>query len=319
MARNATARRPPVRRSPAKAAARAAAAQHLPQASWISAARPRTLPLAIAPIALGTGAAVAGGGSKHLWLALLCLAVSLLLQIGVNFANDYSDGVRGTDRYRVGPPRLTASGRVAPRAVLTVALTCFGLAAAAGIVIVVVTQVWWLLAVGAAAILAAWFYTGGKRPYGYAGFGEIAVFLFFGVAATAGTTFVLIGFVTAESWFCSVAIGCIACAVLVVNNLRDIDQDAAAGKRTLSVRIGARGSRILFGILMLVPYLVVGYLTLFYPAASLVFLTVLLAGPAVLITATAKTSRELVLALSLTGISALVYGLGLAAALALPL
>ena len=145
------------------------------------------------------------------------------------------------------------------------------------------------------------------------------MFLFFGVAATAGTTFVLIGFVNAEAWFCSVAIGCIACAVLVVNNLRDIEQDAAAGKRTLSVRIGAWGSRILFGILMLVPYLVVGYLTLFYPAASLVFLTVLLAGPAVPSPRPRSPPRELVLALSLTGISALVYGLGLAVALALPL
>ena len=318
MARGTTAKRPPVRRSPAKAAARAATVQPGRRPSWISGARPRTLPLAIAPVALGTGAAVAGGGSRHLWLAWLCLAVSLLLQIGVNFANDYSDGVRGTDRFRVGPPRLTASGRAKPRTVLAVALACFLLAAAAGVVVVVVTQLWWLLAVGAAAILAAWFYTGGKRPYGYAGLGEIAVFLFFGLAATAGTTFVLIGFTTAESWLSAVAIGCIACAVLLVNNLRDIEQDRAAGKRTLSVRIGSRGSRILFGVLMLVPYLVVGYLTIFYPPASLVFLTLLLSGPAVLITATAKAPRELVLALSLTGITALLYGLGLAAAFALP-
>ncbi|MCU1473492.1 1,4-dihydroxy-2-naphthoate polyprenyltransferase [Amnibacterium sp.] len=316
MARSTTTKRPPVRRSPAKSATRSTAARPQRPAGWISGARPRTLPLAIAPVALGTGAAVAGGGGHHLWLAWLCLAVALLLQIGVNFANDYSDGVRGTDRFRVGPARLTASGRVKPRTVLAVALACFLLAAAAGVAIVVLTQVWWLLAVGAAALLAAWFYTGGKRPYGYAGFGEIAVFLFFGVAATAGTTFVLIGDVTAEAWFCSVAIGCIACAVLLVNNLRDIEQDRAAGKRTLSVRIGARGSRILYGVLMLVPYLVLGYLTIFYPSASLVFLTVLLSGPAVLITATAKMPRELVLALNLTGIAALVYGLGLAAALA---
>jgi 1,4-dihydroxy-2-naphthoate octaprenyltransferase len=314
VARSTTTKRPPVRRSPAKAARTTPGPQRPP--SWISGARPRTLPLAIAPVALGTGAAIAGGGGHHLWLAWLCLAVALLLQIGVNFANDYSDGVRGTDRFRVGPARLTASGRAKPRTVLAVALVCFLLAAAAGVAIVVVTQVWWLLAVGAAALLAAWFYTGGKRPYGYAGFGEVAVFLFFGLAATAGTTFVLIGVVTSEAWFCSVAIGCIACAVLLVNNLRDIEQDRAAGKRTLSVRIGSRGSRILYGVLMLVPYLVVAYLAIFYPSASLVFLTVLLSGPAVLITATAKVPRELVLALSLTGIAALVYGLGLAAALA---
>jgi 1,4-dihydroxy-2-naphthoate octaprenyltransferase len=316
VARSATAGRAGVRRHPAKTGARTPGPKQVPGAGWISGARPRTLPLAIAPVALGTGAAVAGGRGPHLWLAWLCLAVALLLQIGVNFANDYSDGIRGTDRFRVGPARLTASGRVKPRTVLAVALACFALAAVAGLAIVVVTQVWWLLAVGVAAILAAWFYTGGKRPYGYAGLGEIVVFLFFGVAATAGTTFVLLSLVTAESWFASVAIGCIACAVLLVNNLRDIDQDAAAGKRTLSVRIGRRGSRILFGLLMLVPYLVLGYLTIFYPTASLVFLTLLIAGPAVLITATAKTARELVLALTLTGVTALLYGLGLAAALA---
>jgi 1,4-dihydroxy-2-naphthoate octaprenyltransferase len=304
-----------VRRSPAKAAQhdRASAPG---RAGWIAGARPRTLPLAIAPVALGTGVAWTQGDRSHIWLAPLALAVALFLQIGVNYANDYSDGVRGTDRFRVGPPRLTGSGQAKPRTVLVVALLCFAIAAVAGLVIVVVTQQWWLLAVGAAAIVAAWFYTGGKRPYGYAGFGEIAVFLFFGVAATAGTTYALVGVVPAESWFCAVAIGCIACAVLLVNNLRDIEQDALAGKRTLSVRIGARGTRILFGVLMAVPYLVLAYLTLFYPSASLVFLTLLLSVPAVLITATAKTPRELILALSLTGMSALVYGLGLAAALA---
>jgi 1,4-dihydroxy-2-naphthoate octaprenyltransferase len=183
-------------------------------------------------------------------------------------------------------------------------------------VIVVVTQVWWLLAVGAAAIAAAWFYTGGRRPYGYAGLGELAVFLFFGLAATCGTTFVLLGTVTDRSVLAAVAIGCIACAVLLVNNLRDIDQDRAAGKRTLSVLIGGRATRVLYAVLMLVPYAVLGFLTLFFPTASLVFLTLLVSGPAILITATARTARELVLALTLTGLTALLYGLGLAAALA---
>jgi 1,4-dihydroxy-2-naphthoate octaprenyltransferase len=304
-----------VRRRPGVPTRAAAAPQRPGARGWLAASRPRTLPLAIAPVALGTGAVWGQRLDGTYWLAILALAVALLLQIGVNFANDYSDGVRGTDDFRVGPSRLTASGAVRPRTVLTVAVACFALAAVAGVVIVVVTQQWWLLAVGAAAIAAAWFYTGGKRPYGYAGFGEIAVFLFFGVAATAGTSFVIAGVVTAESWFCSLAIGCIAAAVLVVNNLRDIEQDEAAGKRTLSVRIGARGSRILFGVLMAVPFLVVGYLGLFYPLAPLVFLVLLLAVPAVLITATAKTARELILALSLAGITALVYGLGLAAAL----
>lgn len=315
MAKVSSAKRPPVRRRPGVATRAAVAPQRAGVRGWLGASRPRTLPLAIAPVALGTGAVWGQRLDGTYWLAFLALAVALLLQIGVNFANDYSDGVRGTDRYRVGPSRLTASGAAAPRTVLVVAVTCFVLAAAAGAAIVVVTQQWWLLAVGAVAIAAAWFYTGGKRPYGYAGFGEIAVFLFFGVAATAGTSFVIAGVVPAESWFCALAIGCIASAVLVVNNLRDIEQDTVAGKRTLSVRIGARGSRILFGILMAVPFLVVGYLTLFYPLAPLVFLVLLLAVPAVVITATARTARELILALSLTGITALVYGLGLAAAL----
>lgn len=315
MAKVSSTKRPPARRRPGAPARGVAAPQRAGLRGWLGASRPRTLPLAIAPVALGTGAVWGQRLEGTYWLAFLALAVALLLQIGVNFANDYSDGVRGTDRYRVGPSRLTASGAAEPRTVLVVAVTCFVLAAAAGAVIVVVTEQWWLLAVGAAAIAAAWFYTGGKRPYGYAGFGEIAVFLFFGVAATAGTSFVIAGVVPAESWFCALAIGCIASAVLVVNNLRDIEQDRTAGKRTLSVRIGARGSRILFGVLMAVPFLVVGYLTLFYPLAPLVFLVLLLAVPAVLITATARTARELILALSLTGITALVYGLGLAAAL----
>lgn len=315
MAKASTTRRPAVRRRPGAPVRAAAAPRRAGARGWIGAARPRTLPLAIAPVALGTGAVWGQRLDGNYWLALLALAVALLLQIGVNFANDYSDGVRGTDRHRVGPARLTASGAAKPRTVLVVAVVCFALAAVAGLVIVLLTQQWWLLAVGAAAIAAAWFYTGGTRPYGYAGFGEIAVFLFFGIAATTGTSVVIAGVVTEESWFCAVAIGCIASAVLVVNNLRDIEQDRVAGKRTLSVRIGARGSRILFGVLMAVPFVVVGGLALLYPLAPLVFLVLLIAVPAVLITATGRTARELVLALSLTGITALVYGLGLAAAL----
>ena len=170
---------------------------------------------------------------------------------------------------------------------LAAALAFFGSRRLAGLVLVGVTS-WWLLAVGAAAIAGRLVLHRRQAPYGYAGFGEIAVFVFFGLVATAGTTFVLIGDVTAEAWFWRCRVGCIACAVLVVNNLRDIEQDAAAGKRTLSVRIGARGSRILFGVLMLVPYLVLGYLTLFYPRRRSCSSTVLLSGPAVLITATAK-------------------------------
>ncbi|WP_375400782.1 1,4-dihydroxy-2-naphthoate polyprenyltransferase [uncultured Amnibacterium sp.] len=309
-------RRPPVRRRPGGSPV--APARRATAGDWIGGARLRTLPLAIAPVALGTGSAYAQRVPAHWWLALICLAVALLLQIGVNFANDYSDGVRGSDRFRVGPARLTASGAAKPRTVLAVALACFALAAVAGLVIVVVTQFWWLLAIGAVAIAAAWFYTGGRRPYGYAGLGEIAVFVFFGLVATCGTTFVLLGELDSEALLCGVAIGCIACAALVVNNLRDLEHDAKAGKRTLSVRIGATGSRVLYGVLMLVPFLLLLFLCLFYTTPSLVFLAVLLAAPAVLITSTAKTAKELVLALSLTGLTGLVYGLGLGLALALP-
>ena len=315
--RTRTAKRPPARRGSARPVGRSRVPvqRRITARDWIAGARPRTLPLAVAPVALGAGAATNAGRIAQPWIALLCLAVSLLLQIGVNFANDYSDGVRGTDRYRVGPARLTASGAVRPRIVLGVALGCFVLAAVAGLAIVLATQIWWLLAVGAVAIVAAWFYTGGRRPYGYAGFGEIAVFLFFGIAATCGTTYALVQVVNSESWLSAVGIGCIACAVLLVNNLRDIDQDRAAGKRTLSVLIGARATRVLFALLIVVPYLVVAFLALFYPLAWLVLLTLLIAVPTVVIVATAKTVRELLLALTLTGLTGLTYGLGLAAAL----
>jgi len=288
---------------------------------WIGAARLQTLPLAIAPVALGTGAAYVlnhepGDIGWHWLRALLCLAVALGLQIGVNFANDYSDGVRGTDRYRVGPARLTASGAVRPRTVLIVAFVFFAIAAIAGLVIVVRTQQWWLIAVGAVAIVAAYFYTGGKRPYGYAGLGEVFVFLFFGLVATAGTTFAIAGTVTIESWLSGVAIGLIACAVLMVNNIRDREQDKLAGKRTLAVKMGDRGSRIVYGVLLLAPFGILVFFTLFYTNAYLVFFALLAAIPAVGITISAKTPGELIVALRLTALVALVYGLGLGWAIA---
>lgn len=282
---------------------------------WIGAARLRTLPLAIAPVALGTGAATLQGIVDPL-LAWLCLAVSVLLQIGVNFANDYSDGVRGTDDVRVGPARLTASRAVKAKTVLIVALSFFGLAALAGIAIVVITGIYWLLAVGAAAIVAAWFYTGGKRPYGYAGLGEVFVFLFFGLVATVGTMYVLVSTVSLEVLICGVAIGFIACAVLMANNIRDIAQDRIVGKKTLAVKVGDRAARILYVVFMVVPYIVLGLLTLLYPKAPLVFFTLLITVPAVLIVLTGKSAREFILALQLTSIVGLLYGLGVAAALA---
>lgn len=288
---------------------------------WIAGARLQTLPLAIAPVALGTAAAYVlpheGTGPGWHWLrALLCLAVALGLQIGVNFANDYSDGIRGTDKHRVGPRRLTASGAAKPRTVLIVALVFFALAAAAGLVIVFRTQHWWLIAVGAVAILAAWFYTGGKRPYGYYGLGEVVVFLFFGLVATAGTTFVLAGTVTLESWLAGVAIGLIACAVLMVNNIRDREQDKIAGKRTLAVLMGDLPSRIVFGVLILAPFGILAFFTLFYENAYLVYFVLLAAIPAAGIAISAKTAPELIVALRLSTLTALLYGLGLGWAIA---
>jgi len=286
--------------------------------TWIAAARPLTLALAIAPVALGTGAAALGMEEwySHWLRALVCLAVAVLLQIGVNYANDYSDGVRGTDAHRVGPARLVGSGRAKPRHVLIAALVFFGLAALAGLALVIRTQHWWLLAVGAVAILAAWFYTGGKRPYGYAGLGELAVFVFFGVVAVAGTTFVQLGTVNIEAWLGGVAIGLFAMAVLHVNNLRDRAQDAAAGKRTLAVRIGDVPSRILYAVLVAAPFGILVFYVLFFDLAPYVYFAGFAAAPAILIVLTARTAPEYVTALKLTLLTALLFGVGLGAALA---
>lgn len=283
---------------------------------WIGGARPRTLPLAIAPVALGAASATIFDIEFDWLLASLALVVAVALQIGVNFANDYSDGVRGTDRHRVGPERLTASGAAQPRAVLTVALVFFGLAAAAGLAIVVLTGYYWLLAIGAVCIAAAFFYTGGKRPYGYYGLGELFVFAFFGVVATAGTTYVLAGDVNAESWISGAAVGLIASAVLMVNNIRDREQDKAAGKRTLAVLLGDLPSRITFAVLMLLPFGILVFFVVFFPSAQFVYFALLAAVPAILIGLTGRTPNELVLALKLSALTSLLFGLGLAAAIA---
>lgn len=285
---------------------------------WIGGARLRTLPLAIAPVALGAATAyVLGGPSQwHPVRALLCLAVALGLQVAVNFSNDYSDGIRGTDKHRVGPSRLTGSGAATPRAVLTVALVFYALSAIVGVIVVVASGQYWLLAVGVACIVAAWFYTGGKKPYGYYGFGEIVVFVFFGIVATVGTTYVLVGSVSLESWLAGTAAGLFACAVLVVNNLRDLPQDRSAGKRTLSVLIGDVGSRALFAVLILLPYVILVLFSLVYVNAPYAYLTMFIAVPVVLIVSTAKRAAEFVLALQLSSVTALVFALTLAWAIA---
>ncbi len=275
---------------------------------WIAAARLRTLPLAVTPVLIGTGAAMLVVDEFHWVIALFCLIVAVSLQIAVNYANDYSDGVRGTDDHRVGPARLTASRRATPRAVLTVAMVFFAIAALAGLAITIRTQQWWFLAVGAACILAGWFYTGGKRPYGYYGLGEVFVFVFFGLVATLGTTWVQAFSLPQEAWFGAVAAGLLACAVLLANNLRDIDQDRAARKRTLTVLIGRTATRWFFTLFVLIPFGIAVFLALFYPIAWLSLLALLAALPAILIVWTYRDPRELVVALGLTSLTSVLYG-----------
>jgi 1,4-dihydroxy-2-naphthoate octaprenyltransferase len=291
------------------------APNHEPQVSWISGARLRTLPLAIAPVVIGASAASLV--DKFSWLlTALCLVVTLCLQIGVNYANDYSDGVRGTDAHRVGPGRLTGSGSAKPRTVLIVALSFFAVAILAGLAITVITQIWWLPAAGLVCVAAAWFYTGGKRPYGYMGLGELSVFVFFGLVATAGTMFVQAGTVSDEAWLGGVGIGFIACAVLVINNARDIETDRLSGKRTLATRMGRRGSVVFYIVLMVLAMVVAGVIALFFSNAWLVQFAWLIVAPACLIASTSKTPAEDILVLRLSTITGLLYGLGLGAAIA---
>ena len=221
-------------------------------AMWLEGARLRTLPAAAAPVIIGAGAAARLEAFS--WQrSLLALAVALLLQIGVNFANDYSDGVRGTDDNRVGPTRLTASGQVSPRTVLALALGCFALAGAMGLVLLWLSGQWWLLLAGIAAVAAAWFYTGGSHPYGYAGVGlsELFVFVFFGLMATVGTTWVQIPSAPWWLWTAAVGVGLASIALLFVNNIRDIPTDRVSGKKTLAVRLGQRPSRFTYCMLLI--------------------------------------------------------------------
>ena len=220
--------------------------------SWAEVVRLRTLPAAVAPVILGAGAAAAMGDFSVV-RTLLAAGVALALQVGCNLANDYSDGVRGTDDERTGPPRLTASGQVSPRTVKLAAFGCFALGALLGLALLALSGHWWLLAVGAAAIAAAWFYTGGPHPYGYAGLGELFVFIFFGLVATAGTTYVQADTVPGWLWPSACGIGLLACSLLMVNNLRDINTDPAHGKMTLAVRLGEQGARRAFSLMLWLP------------------------------------------------------------------
>jgi 1,4-dihydroxy-2-naphthoate octaprenyltransferase len=212
---------------------------------WVQGARPRTLGAAIAPVLVGTSAAVAVVDGVIWWWAACAMVVALALQVGVNYANDYSDGVRGTDEGRKGPVRLTATGLATPAAVKRAAFLAFGVAAVAGAIVSLVVDPW-LLLVGVAAIAAAWLYTGGPRPYGYLGLGELMVLVFFGFVATVGSAYVQIERVPASAWWGSLVVGLLACAILLANNVRDVPTDAVTGKRTLAVRLGATTARRLF-------------------------------------------------------------------------
>ena len=284
-------------------------------AQWFEGARPRTLPAAVAPVAAGTGAAAAVDGFR-LGYALLALLVAVSLQVAVNYANDYSDGVRGTDADRVGPLRLVGSGVAAPAAVRRAAVLSFLVAAVAGLVLALLVA-WWLVLVGAACMVAAWYYTGGRSPYGYRGLGEVSVFVFFGLVATVGTTYVQAGEVTTASVLAGVGCGALACAILVANNLRDIPTDTAAGKRTLAVRLGDRRTRLLYVGLVFTAYAMVVLIALDH---LLVIVTLGTALPAVRPTlgvVFGAKGRELVPVLKETGLLLLVYGVVLGVTLAL--
>lgn len=228
---------------------------------WWHGARPRTLPAAVSPVIVGTGAAAVTSSEPWGWqeylMIGLCALVALALQVGVNYANDYSDGVRGTDAERVGPVRLVGQGLVPAHLVRRAAFITFGVAAVAGLILVVLSGQWWLLLVGAAAIAAAWYYTGGSRPYGYAGWGEVSVFVFFGLVAVMGTAAVLSSRVSLLSFVVAVPVGLLASALLVVNNLRDIPTDEASGKRTLATRLGDHSTRTLYVGMIWLPFVIV--------------------------------------------------------------
>lgn len=286
------------------------------RAEWVRGARPRTLPAAVAPVLVGTGAA-AELHAASFPRALLAGLVALALQVGVNYANDYSDGVRGTDVDRVGPTRLTASGAAAPQRVRLAAFAAFGVAGLAGLALVALSGHWWLLAVGAAAVLAAWFYTGGKRPYGYRGLGEVGVFAFFGLVATLGTTYTQAGRVSWPAWLGAVGTGLLACALLMANNLRDIPTDALTGKRTLAVRLGDRRARLAYAWFVGLP-LPLGAACAF--AAPWALLVVLLAAPTVALVVAVRAGARgiaLVPVLAGTGLLQLGYGVLLGLGLAL--
>ena len=282
-------------------------------AQWISGARPRTLPNAIAPVIAGTGGA-AWLHAAVWWKALLALAVALALIIGVNFANDYSDGIRGTDDDRAGPLRLVGSRLATPRSVRTVAIASLTLGAVAGLVLAL-TSAPWLIAVGACCIAGAWLYTGGSKPYGYAGYGEVAVFVFFGLVAVLGTQYTQALRVNWVGVVLAVATGALSSAVLVANNLRDIPTDTHSGKITLAVRLGDKGTRILYQSLLAAAAVLTLTLTAATPWCAAGLVATPLAVRAAAPVRSGRTGVELIPVLRDTGLTMLVWSIAVAAAL----
>jgi len=282
---------------------------------WVAGARPRTLPAAVVPVAVGTAVAAADGYVIW-WRSLYALIVALSIQIGTNYANDYSDGVRGTDAERVGPVRLVAGGLAHPREVRMASFWAFGVAAVAGLVLALATTPW-LLVVGAVCVAAGWFYTGGPRPYGYAGFGEIFVFVFFGLVAVIGTAYLSLGRITVLAVVAAVPVGLLATALLVVNNLRDLQSDRRAGKHTLAVRIGAGATRRFYGTCVIGALALVVVISFWRPAALIALLAVIPALPPLRRVLQGAEGRDLVTALVGTGTLQLAFGALLAAGIAL--
>jgi 1,4-dihydroxy-2-naphthoate octaprenyltransferase len=280
-------------------------------AEWIAGARPRTLPAAIAPVAVGTGIAV-GAGAFLPMRALLALVVAVALQVGVNFANDYSDGIRGTDTVRIGPVRLVGQGLANPSRVRAAAIGCFVLAALAGFTLVLLTSQWWLLGVGAVSIAAAWLYTGGPRPYGYLGLGEMFVFVFFGVVPVMGTAYVQTLTLTWNAAIASVGVGLLACVILLANNLRDIPTDVEHGKRTLAVRIGDAHTRTLYQVFVALAFVIVVVLAFTdRPTALIALIAVPPALVAIRRIRSGAIGPELIAVLQQSGVVLLLYGVGL--------
>jgi 1,4-dihydroxy-2-naphthoate octaprenyltransferase len=280
-------------------------------AQWIEGARPRTLPAAVAPVMVGTAAAHAAGNA-NLGLAVLALLVALGFQVGVNYANDYSDGIRGTDEDRVGPVRLAD-----PANVKTAAFACFFAASVAGLALVALANAWWLLLAGIAALWAAWHYTGGTNPYGYRGLGEVMVFIFFGLFAVLGTTWTQAQTLTLGAVGGAIGCGALACAILVTNNLRDLQTDRAAGKRTSAVRLGFRRTRLLYAALVVAAFLAVGLAAIAHPTALVGLLAIPLAIRPVRAVLGETYGRDLIPALVQTGVLQLGYAVALTVGLVL--